>query len=73
MSCITNTFQVDIRENEIFEQSPDLLSILLIDRTLSSENCQVNIFWATNNYTNLGAGYHGYPITIGAIIGKTEM
>lgn len=44
MNCITNIFQADIRENEIFEQLPDLLSILLMDRTLSSENCQVNIF-----------------------------
>ena len=44
--------QIDIYENEIFERSPELLSMLLIDRTLSSENCQVNIFWATNNYAN---------------------
>ena len=43
MGYITNTFQADIRENEIFEQSPELLSILLMDRTVSSENCQVNI------------------------------
>lgn len=71
MSCITNMFQVDIRENEIFEQSPDLLSILLTDQTLSSKNCQVNIFWATNNYANLGTGYqYGDPITIDAITGK---
>ena len=37
--------QIDIYENEIFERSPELLSMLLIDRTLSSENCQVNIFF----------------------------
>ena len=48
--------QIDIYENEIFERSPELLSMLLIDRTLSSENCQVNIFWATNNYANLILG-----------------
>ena len=47
-----NLLQIDIYENEIFERSPELLSMLLIDRTLSSENCQVNIFWATNNYAN---------------------
>ena len=47
-----NLLQIDIYENEIFELSPELLSMLLIDRTLSSENCQVNIFWATNNYAN---------------------
>lgn len=63
--------QTDICEKEILEQSPNLLSILLIDRTLSSENCQVNIFWATNNYANLGAGYqYEDPITIDAITGK---
>ena len=45
MNYITNTFQADIRENDFFEQSPDLLSILLMDRTFSSENCQVNIFF----------------------------
>lgn len=39
-----NLLQIDICENEIFEQSPNLLSMLLIDRTLSSENSQVNIF-----------------------------
>ena len=71
MSCITNTFQADIRENEIFEQSPELLSILLMDRTLSSENCQVNIFWATSNYADLGIGYqYGDQITLEAITGK---
>ena len=71
MNCITNIFQADIRENEIFEQLPDLLSILLMDRTLSSENCQVNIFWATSNYADLGAGYqYGDQITLEAITGK---
>lgn len=40
--------QTDISENEILEQSPELLSMLLVDRTLSTGNSQVNIFWATN-------------------------
>ena len=63
--------QIDIYENEIFERSPELLSMLLIDRTLSSENCQVNIFWATNNYANLGEGYqYSDQITLEAITGK---
>ena len=45
--------------------------MLLIDRTLSSENCQVNIFWATNNYANLGDGYqYSDQITLEAITGK---
>ena len=63
--------QIDIYENEIFERSPELLSMLLIDRTLSSENCQVNIFWATNNYANFGDGYqYSDQITLEAITGK---
>ena len=66
-----NLLQIDIYENEIFELSPELLSMLLIDRTLSSENCQVNIFWATNNYANLGDGYqYSDQITLEAITGK---
>ena len=63
--------QTDISENEILEQSPELLSMLLVDRTLSTGDSQVNIFWATNNYTNLGTGYqYRDPITIDAITGK---
>ncbi len=49
--------QIDIRENEIFERSPELLLALLKDHTLSTEAQQVDIFWATNNYADLGAGY----------------
>lgn len=68
-----NLLQIDICENEIFEQSPNLLSMLLIDRTLSSENSQVNIFWATNNYADLGVGYqYSDQITLEAITGKNE-
>ena len=66
-----NLLQIDIYEKEIFEQSPELLSTLLMDRTLSSENCQVNIFWATSNYANLGVGYqYSDQITLEAITGK---
>ena len=36
--------QIDIRENEIFERSPELLSALLKDHTLSTETQQVNMF-----------------------------
>lgn len=63
--------QIDIRENEIFERSPELLSALLKDHTLSTETQQVNIFWATNNYADMGAGYqYGDQITIESITGK---
>lgn len=64
-------FQIDIRENDIFERSPELLSALLKDHTLSTETQQVNIFWATNNYADMGAGYqYGDQITIEAITGN---
>lgn len=63
--------QIDIRENEIFKRSPELLSALLKDHTLSTEERQVNIFWATNNYAYMGAGYqYSDQITIDAITGK---
>ena len=63
--------QIDIRENEIFERSPELLSALLKDHTLSTDEQQVNIFWATDNYADLGTGYqYADPITVESITGK---
>lgn len=63
--------QIDIRENEIFKLSPELLLTLLKDHTLSTKSRQVNIFWATNNYAHLGTGYqYEDQITIEAITGK---
>lgn len=43
---------IDILENEIVEQYPDVLQILLRDHTT-----QKNIFWATDNYEHLGVAY----------------
>lgn len=43
---------IDILENDILEQYPDVLDILLRDHTT-----QKNIFWATNNYVHLGKPY----------------
>lgn len=43
---------IDILENEILEQYPDVLNILLRDHTT-----QQNIFWATDNYDYLGEAY----------------
>jgi len=43
---------IDILENEIVEQYPDVLEILLRDHTT-----QEAIFWATNNYELLGHPY----------------
>lgn len=44
--------EVDILENEIREEFPEVLEIILRDHTT-----QKNIFWATNNYQFLGKGY----------------
>ena len=43
---------IDILENEIVQQYPDVLDILIRDHTT-----QKNIFWATDNYEHLGAAY----------------
>jgi hypothetical protein len=43
---------IDILENEILEQYPDVLPNLLRDHTT-----QKNIFWATENYQHLGSKY----------------
>ena len=43
---------IDILENEIVEQYPDVLEILLRDHTT-----QKNIFWATDNYEHFGEAY----------------
>jgi hypothetical protein len=44
---------IDILENEILRQYPEVLEILLRDHTTHK-----NIFWATDNYENLGKDYH---------------
>lgn len=44
---------IDILENEIVAQYPDVLEILLRDHTT-----QNNIFWATKNYEHLGKSYN---------------
>lgn len=63
--------QVDIKENDIFELSPEILDMLLKDHTLSNEAEQVNIFWATDNYADRGEGYQYFDqITIKAITGS---
>ena len=44
--------EIDILENDILENYPEVLDILLRDH-----NTQQNIFWATNNYHELGTNY----------------
>jgi len=43
---------IDIKENDIRQQYPEVLEALLRDHTT-----QQNIFWATNNYSELGESY----------------
>ena len=57
---------VDILENDILALSSELLSALLKDHTT-----QGNIFWATDNYADRGAGYQfSDPITVESITGE---
>lgn len=57
---------IDILENEIVEQYPDVLDILLRDHTT-----QNNIFWATNNYEQFGKSYNfNVPILPELITGE---
>lgn len=44
--------EIDILENDILEKYPEVLDILLRDHTT-----QQNIFWATDNYKELGKHY----------------
>lgn len=71
--------EVDISENDILEYSPDVLDKLLIDHTMSAKaraeakdmNKTVNIFWATDDYKELGEGYAYHDeIKPAAITGK---
>lgn len=61
-----NSNKVDIKENEIREQYPDVLETLLRDHTT-----QKNIFWATDNYQILGGHYeYSSPIRPELITGE---
>lgn len=63
-----NCAPVDIPENDILRISPDLLSLLLKDHTT-----QNNIFWATDNYADRGAGYQfSDHITVESITGEND-
>lgn len=56
---------IDILENEIVQQYPEVLDILILDHTTRK-----NIFWATDNYEHLGENYkYSAPITPDLITG----
>ena len=50
----TNYASADISENQIRESIPDILDILLIDRTTSTSKTKKNIIWANENYIKYG-------------------
>lgn len=54
-----NLNSADISENRIRESLPDILDILLIDRTLTTEKTVKNIIWANENYVNRGREIYG--------------
>ncbi len=59
-------FEADIKENDIRENYPEVLEILLKDHTT-----QKNIFWATDNYKHLGEEYRfSSPILPNLITGQ---
>lgn len=63
------TLQADISETVFFQQYPEILEALLKDHTT-----QLNIFWATDSYANLGQGFQfSDSITIEHIIGEHGM
>ena len=64
--------EVDIRENDILKYDPQLLAVLLIDRSKPKEDGTYgHIIWGTDNYESRGEGYQEYDeINAEAITGK---
>jgi hypothetical protein len=60
--------EIDIIEDNILKKYPQVLDILLFDQTTKK-----NIFWATDNYENIGDGYQFLsPITTTSITGSNN-
>lgn len=55
----SSNVSADINENTIRTDIPDILDILLIDRTTSTPKKVKNIIWANENYIQYGAKYYG--------------
>lgn len=57
---------IDILENQLLQDEPGLLDVILFDQTT-----QKNIFWATDSYADYGKGYGWHDsITVEAITGR---
>ena len=63
-----------VLESNIVRNNSRLLSMLLRDCTLRTPACQVNIFWATDDYASLGGAAYAYdsPITEAALLKMPE-
>lgn len=48
---------IDISESGIRNDLPDILDLLLIDRTNSTVDVKVNIIWGNDNYSDIGVYY----------------
>ncbi|WP_180165080.1 restriction endonuclease [Acinetobacter sp. YH12049] len=59
LRLVNNNYELiaDISENEMSYQLPDILDILLRDRTTSTARSKKNIIWANENYNNYGPNY----------------
>lgn len=64
--------EVNIRENDILQQDPALMELLLIDRSRPfCGNNPGHIIWATDSYESLGPAYsENSPITVDLITGE---
>ena len=58
----------DILEQSIFEKSPELLDLMLVDRTKSTAKKAHNIIWANDNYEHLGKGFEPTSEIVAAMI-----
>lgn len=71
---LNNETSADISENFIREKMPEILKLLLIDRTKSTKKTTKNIIWANSNYTEHSAKYYAPTAQIkpALITGKME-
>ena len=69
-----DTSIIDIREDDIRHRSPELLSTLLKDHTMSRiKGKDWNIFWATSDYEHLDDGeVHYAKVICDEIFGRSN-
>lgn len=71
VNCQNLCCGADVLEDYIVELSPLLMNALLKDHTTSTPEQQQNIFWATDDYAELGAAYSYHsPILTELITGE---